>query len=205
VATTSSPERLDFAAADRRLDGALSRDLMGVALGVHCYRSVLLFPGDVTLDGDLLDALRPLGLDGADLIVVVGDLTVNGRIALYAGTPALHVSGLTRAETLEAGDAEVQIGDGVFTHLVCGWGSNGILGAATVDTPWLINFYHEMWIADVPRGYHLSTTDKDGADFTAANIADRFVPDVVTADGTWVVVEEFLDRLRAGLPVLHDA
>ncbi|MER5418814.1 hypothetical protein [Streptosporangium roseum] len=192
-----APERLAFADADARLDGALSACFQGD------YDTALVFDGDVVLDGDFLEAVTPIGGQGADLIVITGDLTVTGPIALYENNPGLYVEGTTRAETLEGGDAEIYIQDGVFTHLVYGYYNHGILEAGEVETPWVINSDHDLRIS-APGARHVDNHGSfSGAEFTDENIAEWFVPEVVHPEYGSILVGEFLDRLRSGLPVLN--
>ncbi|MEU7989402.1 hypothetical protein AB0B56_31505 [Streptosporangium canum] len=54
-------ERLAFADADTRLDGALSACFQGD------YDTALVFDGDVVRDGDLLEAATPIGAGGEGL------------------------------------------------------------------------------------------------------------------------------------------
>ncbi|MBG0830422.1 hypothetical protein HS041_21925 [Planomonospora sp. ID67723] len=191
----ASPERLAFADADARLDGSLSVCFQGD------YDTVLFFDGDVVLSGDFLEALTELGGQETGIVVITGDLTVSGRIALYDNTPGLYVEGTTRAETLEGGDAEIYIQDGVFTHLVYGYYNHGILEAGRVETPWVINSDHDLRIT-APGARHVDNHGSfSDAEFTRDNIAEWFVPEVVDPDYGSIVVERFLDRLRAGLPV----
>ncbi|MBG0814306.1 hypothetical protein [Planomonospora sp. ID82291] len=193
--TSASPERISFAEADARLDGSLSVCFQGD------YDTVLFFDGDVVLSGDFPRSLAEPGGQGTDIVAITGDLTVSGRIALYDTIPGLYVEGTTRAETLEGGDAEIYIQDGVFTHLVYGYYNHGILEAGRVETPWVINSDHDLRItAPGARRVdnHGSSSD---AEFTRDDIPERFVPEVVDPDRGSILVERFLDRLRAGLPV----
>ncbi|GII05232.1 hypothetical protein Pta02_72400 [Planobispora takensis] len=191
----ASPERLTFADADARLDGSLSACFQGD------YDTVLFFDGDVVLSGDFLDALTGLGGREAGIVAITGDLTVSGPIALYDDTPGLYVEGTTRAETLEGGDAEIYIQDGVFTHLVYGHYNHGILEAGRVETPWVIDYDHDLRIT-APGARHVDNYGSSSeAEFTRDDIAERFVPEVVDPGRGSIVVERFLDRLRAGLPV----
>ncbi|WP_331757064.1 hypothetical protein OG582_39700 (plasmid) [Streptomyces anulatus] len=99
MTTNPAPERLSFKEADTRLVQALSASFEGN------YDNVLLFDGDLVLEGGFLDAVAGIGsLDDVGLVVITGDLTVSGPIALYGSLPGLYVGGTTRAETLEGGD-----------------------------------------------------------------------------------------------------
>jgi hypothetical protein len=175
----------------------------------------LFFDGDLVLDGDFLEALDKLGAPaptphefhgdepGYVAVIVTGDLTVHGRIALYEHQPSLHVEGFTRAETLEGGDAEVYINDGAFTHLVYGDYNHGTLLTGTVETPWVINYDHHMLVT-APGAQRIDNYGSDErADFSGAGILDAFVPEVVEVEDEKVDVEAFIARLRAGLPVLR--
>ncbi|MFE3947755.1 hypothetical protein ACFXPV_38745 [Streptomyces sp. NPDC059118] len=193
-----APERLSFAAADTRLVQALSASFE------RHYDHVLLFDGDLVLEGGFLDAVAGIGsLDGVDLVVVTGDLTVSGPIALYESLPGLYVGGTTRAETLEGGDCEIHIQDGTFTHLVYGDYNNGILEARTVETPWVINYDHDLRVSAPGARLVDNYGDDDDADFGSETIVEAFVAEVVDPEGGSLDVPEFLERLRAGLPVLR--
>lgn len=194
-----APERLSFADAVARLGGNLCFE--------GSYETVLLLDGDVILEGDFLQAMAGIGGQGTDVIVITGDLTVNGPIALYETTPGLCVQGTTRAETLEGGDAEIYIEDGAFTYLVYGYYNHGILDTGVVDTPWVINSDHDLRVT-APGARRIDNFNPrshlfdDDADFACDEIAEHFVPEVLGRDGDSVDVGAFLDRLRAGLPVL---
>ena len=215
---TTVPERLSFAEVDARTDGALSASFEGT------YDTVLFFDGDVTLDGNFLPAVaalraamptndrrwppvKPVGRAyrpaGIDLIVITGDLTVAGDIELDDSRPGLYVAGTTRAETLVGGDAEIHIGDGAFTYLVHGHYNHGILETGTLATPWVINSDHDLRV-DAPDAYHVDNYGDDAdSDFNRSNIAAAFVSQVVDPEDATIIVQAFLDRLRAGLPVLR--
>lgn len=190
--------RLSFAQADARLDGDLSAAFEGR------YKTVLLLDGDVTLEGDFLVALRRLHrLNGVDVIAITGDLTVAGDIELDGARPGLYVAGTTRADVLVAGDAEVYLDDGTFTYLVYGYYNDGILDTGTVQTPWVINSDHDLrCTAPGARWIDNYGHDRD-AEFTVANIAGSFVAEVVDPGYGTITVPAFVDRLRAGLPVLR--
>ncbi|MFD0042464.1 hypothetical protein ACFVIZ_33030 [Streptomyces anulatus] len=198
MTTNPAPERLFFKEADTRLVQALSASFEGN------YDNVLLFDGDLVLKGGFLDAVAGIGsLDDVGLVVITGDLTVSGPIALYGSLPGLYVGGTTRAETLEGGDCEIYIQDGTFTHLVYGDYNNGILETCTVETPWVINYDHDLRV-DAPGARLVDNYgDDDDADFGSENIGESFVAEVVDPEGESIDVPEFLERLRAGLPVLR--
>lgn len=198
MANNSEPERLSFAEADSRLAQALSASFESD------YDNILFFDGDLVLEGGFLDAVAGTGsLDGVDLVVVTGDLTVSGPIALYASLPGLYVGGTTRAETLEGGDCEIYIQDGTFTHLVYGDYNNGILETRTVETPWVINYDHDLRVSAPGARLVDNYGDDDDADFSSENIVESFVAEVVDPEDESIDVPEFLERLRAGLPVLR--
>lgn len=189
----TTPERLTFADADARLEGTLSDIFQGG------YDSVLLFDGDVTVEGDLLDVVP----DDVEVVVITGNLTVRGQIALYESMPALYVGGYTRALTLEGGDAEVYINDGEFTYFVYGYYNDGTLATGTVKTPWVIQSDHDMDVT-APGAYLVDNYgEDDDADFSRKNIADCFVPEVVDAEYGTLDMAAFEKHLFDGLPVLR--
>ncbi|MCX4969160.1 hypothetical protein OHA98_31280 [Streptomyces sp. NBC_00654] len=193
-----APERLSFAEADTRLVPALSASFEGD------YDHVLLFDGDLELEGGFLEAVAGIGnLDGVDLVVITGDLTVSGPIALYGSLPGLYVGGTTRAETLEGGDCEIYIKSGAFTHLVYGDYNSGILETGTVETPWVINYDHDLRVSAPGALLVDNYGNDDEADFSSENIVESFVAEVVDPEDESIDVPEFLERLRAGLPVLR--
>ncbi|MFF4380709.1 hypothetical protein [Kitasatospora sp. NPDC001547] len=203
------PASLSHADADARLGGALSAVFEGAGASPG-YGEVLFIDGDLTLDGDFLTAVGELrGGDAAgevELVVVTGDLTVNGPIALYDDRPGLYVGGRTEAETLEGGEAEIHIHDGAFTHLVHGYYNHGSLVAGTVETPWVIYSDHHMELSAPGARWVDNYGDDDDADFAVGDgIVEAFVPEVVDAEDHCLDVDAFLDRLRAGLPVLRPA
>ncbi|MEV4367806.1 hypothetical protein AB0J71_12110 [Nonomuraea sp. NPDC049637] len=204
MSISAIPASLSYAEADARLGGTLSAVFEGAGASPG-YREVLFFDGDLTLDGDFLDAVKQLRGGDVELIVVTGDLKVNGPIALYEDRPSLYVGGHTEAETLEGGEAEICIHDGAFTHLVYGWYNHGSLRTGTVDTPWVIDYDHAMDVyAPGGRWVNNYDDDDDDAEFAVGDgIVEAFVPEVVDAEGRCLDVDEFLERLRAGLPVLR--
>lgn len=191
---STSPRLLSFAEADQIMEGVLSSTFQGG------YESVALFEGNLEVEGDFLTQVEALGAT-ADIIVVRGDLTVRGDIALYETTPGLFVGGTTNAETLQGGDCELYINGGTFTHLVYGYYNDGILDAGRVTVPWVINSNHDLRLS--PGGARLVDNygDNDGADWGRSTIAQAFVPEVLDDDGM-LEVSAFLERLRAGEPVL---
>ncbi|WP_412543150.1 hypothetical protein R8Z50_11975 [Longispora sp. K20-0274] len=199
MSTSATPEYVSYATADARLGGALTASLGGG------YGLTLLFDGDLTLDGDFLTAVDELraGQDFLEMIVVTGDLTVHGPVALRESMPGLYVGGRTRAETLEAGDAEVRVHDGTFTYLVHGYHNDGTLRTGTVDTPWVVEHEHLMDVHAPGARWVDTHGDAAHADFAGQGIADAFVPEVVDLEYNELRIPEFLDRLRAGLPVLR--
>ncbi|MFC5002550.1 hypothetical protein ACFPIJ_32550 [Dactylosporangium cerinum] len=188
------PELLPFAEADARLDGGLSACFQGY------YETVLLFAGDVAFDGDLLPAVAAVAPGPFDLVAFAGDLTVGGAVAAYEATPGVYVGGFTRAETLEGGDAEVYLGDGAFTYFVYGHYNDGILETGRVDTPWVVNFDHDLRVT-APGATRVDNFGVDG-DFHRGTITGSFVPEVLDAKRGNLDLDAFLERLRAGLPVL---
>ena len=188
-------ELLPFAGADARLDGALSACFLGD------YETVLFFAGSVAVRefATVVQARQ-----GAGLIAVAGDLTVGGTIELYdEDDPGLYVGGFTRAETLEAGAPEVYLDRGAVTYLVYGYYNHGILETGEVQTPWVINSDHDLRVT-APGAKVVDNFGRDRtADYTRANIAEHFVAEVVDDEYGSLLVGTFLDRLRAGLPVLR--
>jgi hypothetical protein len=193
-----APKLLPFDEADAVLAGALSA----------CFQlyneTVLLFDGDLTVEGDFLTAAAAM-VDGEfDVIAVSGNLTVNGEIALYESTPSLYVGCFTQAETLEGGDCEIYINDGAFTYLVYGYYNDGILETGQIEVPWVINSDHDLRVA-APNALFIDNyhNHDDNADFGGANIAESFVAELVDTEYNCVDVCLFVARLRAGLPVLR--
>ncbi len=193
-----TPEHLSFTDADARLDGALSDSFLG------SYRSVLLFDGDLCVEGDFLTAmLMAMGTHKADVIAVAGDLTVAGPIALYEGRPGLYVGGFTRGETLEGGDCEIHINDGEFTYLVLGYYNDGVLYAGEVKVPWVINDNHDLEI-EAPEAMFVDNYGADDeAHYDRSNIGKAFVKKVVDPEYDSIKIGKFLKRLRAGKRVLR--
>jgi len=187
-------EILDFGVANERLASKLD-------VFEGRYANVLLFDGDVTLEGSMLSALAKIEKKPFDIIAVRGDLTVKGPIALYDERPGLWVGGTTRAETLEGGDCEIYIGAAKIEYLVYGEYNHGILDTGLVEVPWVINSDHDLrvnapgarWIDNFGNDYEL------GSD----NIAESFVPEVLNEkNSSRISVAAFLEHLRAKRPVL---
>ncbi|NUR27731.1 MAG: hypothetical protein HOV83_18125 [Catenulispora sp.] len=197
---------LPYPDADARLGGALSAAFQDEGASPDAGR-VLFFDGDLALDGDFLDAVNALpGVAGAgdvELVVVTGDLTVQGPIALYEDRPGLYVAGRTEAETLEAGGCDIHLHDGAFTHLVYGWYNHGRLRTGTIATPWVIDSDHAMDVHAVGARRVDNHGDAQDADYAGPGIAEAFVPEVVDPEDGRLQVDAFLGRLRAGLPVLR--
>lgn len=193
-----APRCLSFGDADALLDGMLSSLFEGD------YDTVLFFDGDLSLDEDFLKAIGRIDDSEPDIVVVTGDLTVAGSIALYEDMPGLYVGGFTRADTLEGGDAEIYIGDGSFTHLVYGYYNHGILSTGTVETPWVVNSDHDLRVK-APNALWVDNhgSGNSGQEhFTRNNIAESFVPEIVNTEYDMIDIPALLGRLRAGLPVL---
>ncbi|MFI7694555.1 leucine-rich repeat domain-containing protein [Nonomuraea sp. NPDC049655] len=206
MSISATPASLSYADADARLSGALSAAFESEGESSD-HDGVLFFDGDLAVDGDFLDAVNALRSgddeDDVELIVITGNLTVNGPIALYEDRPGLYVGGRTEAETLEAGDCEIYIHDGAFTHLVHGCDNHGSLRTGTVETPWVIDSGHAMDVHAVGGRWVDNLGDAKNADYAKPGIVEAFVPEVVDAEDRCLDVDAFLDRLRAGLPVLR--
>lgn len=187
---------VDFKTADARMEGGLKSAFQGT------YRTVLLFEGNLALDDDFLKAISKIEKADFDLVVVRGDLTVNGPIALYESTPGLLVTGNTRAETLEGGDAEIYIGNGKFDCVVYGYYNHGILETGTVETPWVINSNHDLRVTAVDAYWVDNYGDDSEFDFGRGNIGESFVKEVLDEEGDGIEVHAFIDRLRKKKPVL---
>ncbi|MGY0236162.1 hypothetical protein [Longispora urticae] len=196
MSKSATPEHVSYDEADARLGGALTSAFDGR------YATVLLFDGDLTVDGNFPDAFRDLLVERAvEVVVVTGNLTVTGRIGFHDSLPGLYVGGRTEAETLEAGDAEVHIHDGTFTYLVHGYHNDGTLRTGTVETPWVIEHEHVMEV-HAPGALRVDEYGTAAhADFSGFGVAAAFVPEVVD-EHVELRIDEFLNRLRAGLPVL---
>jgi len=194
---SARPELLSFADADARLDGALTDNFQGG------YGTVLLFPGDLAVKGDLLAALGKLEKREYDLIAVAGNLGVEKRIALYESTPGLYVGGSTTAQTLEGGDCEVYIQGGKLSCFVHGYYNDGILETSTVDTPWVINSNHDLRVSAGKQTRWIDNYgDDDDYDFGSENIGESFVPEVLDKERTGVDIAKLYKRLVANKPVL---
>jgi Leucine-rich repeat (LRR) protein len=194
-----TPRLLPFAEADAALDGGLSSVFQGR------YKSVLLFDGDLTLEGDFLPSIKAITDACPDVIAISGDLTVNGEIALYESRPGLSVDGFTKAETLKGGYCEIYIDGGAFTYLVHGYYNDGILETGQIEVPWVINDNHDLRVS-APNALRIDNYGlHDGeADFDGANIPEAFVAELLSTNyNNSVDVSLFVDRLRAGLPVLR--
>ncbi|WP_147339365.1 hypothetical protein [Actinomadura spongiicola] len=199
--THPAPELLSYEDAVARLGDSLRFEWDWL------YDTIPLLDGDVVVEGDFLKAVTGIVEQEFDGVHITGNLTVNGPIALYETRPTLSVRGTTRAETLEGGDAEIYINGGVFTYLVYGYYNDGVLDTGAIDTPWVINSDHDLRVT-APGARHIDNfhfrgylNDAD-IDFTTDEIADAFVPEVVSRERDAVDVHKFLERLRAGLPVL---
>ncbi|MEV6524754.1 hypothetical protein AB0M43_22620 [Longispora sp. NPDC051575] len=194
---SATPELVPYAEADARLGGALTSAFDGG------YATALLFDGDLTVAGDFPDAFHDLLVTRAvEVVVVTGNLTVTGRVGFHDSLPGLYVGGRTEAETLEAGDAEVHIHDGTFTYLVHGYHNDGTLRTGTVVTPWVIEHEHVMAV-HAPGALRVDEFgDAARADFAGVGVAAAFVSEVVD-EHVELRIDEFLNRLRAGLPVLR--
>jgi hypothetical protein len=184
-----APKVLSFAEADALLDGAMSLRFQG------SYETVLLFDGDLAVEGDFLPAVAAMTDIEPDLIVISGDLTVNGKIELYEYTPGLFVGGFTQAETLGGGDCEIYIQDGAFTYFIHGYYNDGILKTGAVNVPWVINNDHCL-VTTAPDALFVDTYGSAYGRHT-----EVFVPEVLDKYNA-IDVHLFLKRLRAGLPVL---
>jgi hypothetical protein len=195
--TGSTPRLLPFDEADAVLNGALLRHL-------GRYETVLLFDGDLTVDSDFLTAIRAITDAEPDVVAISGNLTVHGEIALYEPTPCLYVGGFTRAETLESGDREVYIHDGAFTYLVYWFYNDASLRAASIEVPWVLSEVPGLSVI-APNAFFIDnySFDNKDADFDRTNIAKAFVLEIIDQEYDSVKVDLFLERLRAGQPVLR--
>ena len=112
------------------------------------YKSILYFEGDIILNENLdFEFIEEFCVDKNlefQVIVVNGNLTVNGRINLSEYHPALIVTGHTKAHTLEGGDCEIYIQDGIIDYFVLGNFNSGILHTKKIKTQFVINNEHHL-------------------------------------------------------------
>ncbi|WP_433592101.1 hypothetical protein [Nocardia sp. CA-145437] len=119
MSTFSMPDLLSYADVDARLGGVLSAEFEGAG-DEPDDPTVLFFDGDLTLDGDFLSAvaeLRGVDADGDSdvaLIVVTGDLTVNGHVVGQLTTDLAVSAG--RRQPLRGGSGARTHPGGLGTH-----------------------------------------------------------------------------------------
>ncbi len=195
-------EVLDFDEADARLD-----ELLSCHIQQSCGEDVALFDGDLTIDGSFSDAMKSLGVANIAIIAISGNLTVNGPIDLYDYTPCLYVGGLIWAETLECEDSEVYV-TGTIKYAVYCCGNEG-MGDVDVSAPWVINHGRilsceprEALIVDTRHPYWRGADAR--VDFDESNLVEAFVAEVVDHEENEIRFDKFLERLRAGQPVLRE-
>lgn len=123
------------------------------------YQRVLVFDGNVKAKGNFLTWVNALGAGDVDLIVVDGDLTVAGRVALEWTYPALLVTGVLRADTLEAIDAEVHLEDCVLKYLLLAKHNDGSLHAGRIEVPYVVIDSDHDTYAEIPKAKWLAEQD----------------------------------------------
>jgi Leucine-rich repeat (LRR) protein/predicted DNA-binding WGR domain protein len=195
ASSNPKPRVVSFEEADKLFEGAL---LSGFEDEVG---DVLLFDGDVVVDGDFLPTLtNGWGLEEGsfNMVAVRGDLTVKGDIHLD-DDPYLYVTGTTRAESLVGGNAWIRLHDAEFKYAVIGFYNDGSLHAKKVVTPWVVSFDHDLEL-EAEDAYWVH--DDGHGDFFGDDIPRCFVKGVLDSDGEDLDRQKFLQYLKAGKPVL---
>ncbi len=202
ASTESQGQMLSFEDADALQKGELRARFEGD------FESVLYFDGDLQLKGDFLSSVEKLATGEFDLIVVTGNLTVEGRIALYDYTPSLIVQGITRAETLEGGDCEVYVDTAILDFYLYGFMSDGILETGELTAPYVINYGHHL-VTNLENSVSIDNYGDDpDYQFGSENIKASFVKAVLSddyeddEDEREVDVGKLYSRLKAKKTVL---
>ncbi|MBT1686833.1 leucine-rich repeat domain-containing protein [Dawidia soli] len=200
----SNPLLLPYEALRARIDAKLYNDI-----DVLSHDHVLFFEGDTrlteTLDKDWAQSLlQTLDAEASadDLLIVVnGNLTVEGDIAIGDYHPCLLVIGNVACEVLVSGDDTIFItGDAHITHAFYGYYNDGSIQIdGTTHVPYVINSDHSSGIT--PSGAILINAYSDHHDFFDYDYLSGALPEVVVPEalnkGTFDAWK-FIEWVRAG-------
>jgi len=170
-------------------------------LGDLDYDAVLLFEGDTIIDADIKDnSIEEVFFNGErsteeELIIVNGNLTVNGSIELFAetGYPALLILGDVHCEQLHSNDGLTHIkGDAHIKYAFSGTYNHGtIVIEGTTNVPYVFNSDHMSDINPSDTAILVNTYNNSSED-----IERVFVEEVCNGDE--IEMEAFVAHLAAG-------
>lgn len=179
-------------------------------IGDYKYDSILLFDGDAIIDGDLdqdqveciLKELKQERSLSSFLVMVNGNLTVNGRVGFGDYNPHLLVLGSVHCEVLYSSDDTMFItGDAHVKYAYYGYYNDGsIMVEGNTYVPYVVNSDHHSAIN--PRGAILINAYSDHNDFfeydyTRGVLEESVVPAALGDDGgfdAW----NFIEVVRGG-------
>ncbi|WP_299326108.1 hypothetical protein [uncultured Maribacter sp.] len=170
------------------------------------YESILYLEGDIILNESLdFEFIEEFCVDKNlefQIIIVNGNLTVNGRINLSEYHPGLIVTGHTKAHTLEGGDCEIHIQDGIIDYFVLGNFNSGILHTKKIKTQFIINNEHHL-IVDCEDAIFInigsSLVDNYKYHYSRSDLSSKFIPEVIFEK--YLDNDEFYNFLKAGKEV----
>jgi len=208
----NTPLLLTYPELRARIDTKLYEDI-----NVLEHDHVLFFEGDTllteTLDKDwarsVLKTLDPNASVDDLLIVVKGNLTVQGDIAIGDYHPCLLVIGNVACDVLISGDDTIFItGDAHIQHAFYGYYNDGSIQIdGTTYVPYVINSDHSSSIT--PSGAILINAYSDRHDFFDYDYLREMLPGVVVPealnDGEFNA-SKFIELVRAGkMPFVEGA
>jgi Leucine-rich repeat (LRR) protein len=179
-------------------------------IGAISTDRILFFDGDTNIAGDLtpewvVRTLQEAGVadDIGDLLILInGDLNVNGDIVIGDYHPSLLVLGDVSCDVLQSADECIHItGNATIKYAYYGYYNDGSITVGGITkAPYIINSDHHSDIS--PEGGVLINVYSDHDDFfeydfTAKDLPDVLVPEVLD-NAERLDVWQFIDLLKAG-------
>lgn len=180
-------------------------------IGTCTYDAILFFDGETTITGNLdQDAVEAFlkelnsGQSVSDLLVMVnGNLTVNGLVGMGDYSPHLLVLGNVHCEVLYSSDDTMFItGDAYVKYAYYGYYNDGTITVeGTTYVPYVLNSDHHSAIT--PQGAILINVYSDHNDFFEYDYTQEVLPEVVVPaalnDKDDLDVWKFIEVVKQGL------
>jgi Leucine-rich repeat (LRR) protein len=174
------------------------------------HQRIIFFDGDTSITGDLnsdwakaiLEGLKEDTSLNSVLIIINGNLTVEGDILINDYHPHLLVLGNVHCDMLQSGDELIHIsGDAHIKHVFYGYYNDGsITIAGTTYVPYVVNSDHDSNIT--PQGAILINRYSDHNDFFEYDYTREVLPQVcipaVFDNDKEFDVWKFIDIVRSG-------
>jgi hypothetical protein len=188
-------------------------------IGSIRYDAIVVLEGDITLDADLTSSsVTTVIFDknrqtSEELIIVNGNLTVNGQISLgLEEFPALLVLGDLYCDVLHSIDDLIHVtGDAYIKYVFNGNYNHGeITIEGTTHVPYVLNSDHSSNINPhkdaILINYHNNNDDFFKYDYYAEDLEGILVPEALNKENIGIDYNAFVDIVKSGKnPIIEGA